>query len=227
MGVAQTKAQTAKGDTKPDKDFDAIGQLALKAQGLATKYQATLGKRLTASFMTSFGDDITALSTAVPTVIQTKDGTVQLTAAQRKALAAGHKLAKGLRTTIKGFAPDKETRLAYGIGTKVNKLIVKEVTASLQKIADRMKAQPAEATAFGLVDDDANDIQAALQAIKDAGKAQGQSRAAAPQATRDRNAIARRLLAGVKKIAGIGMRAFANDPTTYANFEALVNKAAA
>jgi hypothetical protein len=227
MGVAQTKAKTAKGDTKPDRDFDAIGQLALKAQGLATKYQAALGKRLTASFVTSFGADITALTAAVPTVIQTKDGTVQLTAAQKTALAAGYKLVKGVRTTIKGFAPDKDTRLAYGIGTKVNKQIVKEVTAALQKIADRVKAQPTEAQAFGIVDDDVNAIQAALQAIKDANKAQGAGRAAAPQATRDRNAIARRLLAGVKKIAGIGMRTFTNDPTTYANFESLVNKAAA
>ena len=48
----------------------------------------------------------------------------------------------------------------------------------------------------------------------------------APLVTRDRNATARRILAGVKKIAGIGMRTFVQDPTVYANFESLITKAA-
>jgi len=38
--------------------------------------------------------------------------------------------------------------------------------------------------------------------------------------------VARRIFAGVKKIAGAGMRTFVDNPTTYANFEALVSKTA-
>ena len=57
-------------------------------------------------------------------------------------------------------------------------------------------------------------------------KEQEAGRAAAPQTTLLRNAMARRILAGVKKIAGAGMRTFVSDPTTYAKFEALVSKKA-
>jgi hypothetical protein len=43
---------------------------------------------------------------------------------------------------------------------------------------------------------------------------------------KQRNATARRLLAGIKKISGAGMRAFTADPTLYEAFQALANKVA-
>jgi hypothetical protein len=206
--------------------FNLIGQRALEAQGLVAKHKAEIGNRLTDAFLQGFGDDIAALSAAVPTVIKTKDGKIQLTAAQTVALEEGYKLVKGVRTTVKGHSSDKDVLLAYGIGTKVNKLLVKEVTAALQKVLDRVKGDPAEAASFDIVSADVDALDAALKAIQDADKQQEEGRAAAPLVTKDRNAIARRLLAGIKKIAGTGMRTFPKDPTTYASFEALVSKKA-
>jgi hypothetical protein len=225
MGVAKTKAKQAKNDSKPRQDFNAIGQLGLKAQGLGNKYKQQLGAKLDATFFADFGNDLVALTAAVPTVITTKDGTVQLTAAQAAALEEGYRLVKGIRETVKSYSPDKDVLLAYGVGTRTSKHLVKDVTAALNKILGRIQAQAAEAQAFG-VDQDVADINAALAAIKTADDSQEQGRAAAPQATKNRNAIARRLLAGIKRIAGIGMRAFTKDPTVYANFEALITKTA-
>ena len=226
--VAATKSKTkqAMGDSKPRQDFNEIGQLALKAQGLVTKYGAQIGTRLSTAFTASFAADITGLNAAVPTVITTQQGTVQLTSAQSVALANGYNLIKGIRTTVKGFGPDESVLTAYGVGTRVDKNIVKEVVAGLQKIAARITAQPAEATSFDIVAADTTALNAAITAITTADATQEQGRAASPQATKTRNATARRLLAGVKKIAGAGMRTFNADSTTYANFEALITKAA-
>ena len=52
------------------------------------------------------------------------------------------------------------------------------------------------------------------------------ARATSPQATQARNATARRLLTGIRRISGAGMRVFATDPTRYAAFAALTKKAA-
>jgi hypothetical protein len=220
------KVKQAKGDTRPKQEFSEINQLALKAQALAVKYQVQIGTRLSATFLTSFGADITGLTAAVPTVITTKQGAVQLTVAQTVALANGYNLVKGIRATVKGFGPDESVLLAYGVGTKVSKLVVKEVVAALQTIVTRITAEPTEAAGFDIVAADTTALNAAITGISQADQTQEQGRAAAPQATKNRNATARRLLAGVKKIAGAGMRTFNEDQTTFANFEALITKVA-
>jgi hypothetical protein len=224
MGKAQTKAKVAKGDTKPRKDFSAIIQLGLKGQSLATQYEAQIGTRLSAAFLTSFAADLAALPTVVPAVLITKGGSVQLTAAQTAALDQGYHLLKGLKTTVKSQNPDKDVLLAYGVGTRVNRLIVKEVLSGLQTIQNRITAEPAEAQSFDITAADSTAITNAVATINKADKSQEAGRAAAPQATKQRNATARRVLAGVKKIAGAGMRTFVGDTTTYANFEALITK---
>lgn len=224
MSAATTKAKKAKSDSRPKQDFNAINQLGLKAQALAGKHQAEIGPRLSAAFLIAFAADLAGLLDAVPAVITSHDGQVQLTAAQTSALLSGYNLVKGVRTTVKGHDPDKDVLLAYGIGTKVNRLLVKEVTAALQKILARLAAQPAEAASFDIVAEDQAALKAALDAIEKADAAQETARAAAPQTTAQRNATARRILAGVKKIAGAGMRSFTDDATVYANFEGLVLK---
>jgi hypothetical protein len=226
MGTAKTKAKQAKGDTKPRQEFNAIGQLGLKAQALATKYQAQIGTRLSAAFLSSYSSDLAGLTSAVPTFITTHDGTVQLTSAQTVALANGYKLVKGIRTTVKGFGPDESVLLAYGIGAKVSTKLVKDVVAALQKILARITAEPVEAASFDLTAADSTALTGAIAEINQADLTQEQGRATAPQTTKDRNATGRRILAGVKKIAGAGMRTFNTDPTIYANFEELVTKAA-
>jgi hypothetical protein len=216
-------AAKAKTDTKPKQTFNAIGQDALKAQGLAQQHAVEIGTRLSPAFLASFAADIKALSDAVPTVINKKSGTVQLTTAQATALDSGYKLVKGFRTTVKGLASDKAVLEAYGVGDKTNKLLVKDVIAAINMILARVAAQPTEAAGFDIVDLDVAALKAALATITAADTDQEAARAKGPVSTADRNATAWRLIAGVKKIAGAGMRSCAADPTVYAQFEALAN----
>ena len=221
--MATNKKAKAKADTKPDKGFNAIGQEALKAQGLADQYKSEIGARLPDAFRTSFAADIVALASAVPAAINSKQGQVQLTATQDEQLASAHKLVIGVRTTVKAQSGDKDVLMAYGVGSKSNKTVVKDVTAALQQILDRIAAQPAEAAAFDLVADDVQALTDALAAVVAADQTQEAARAKKPLSTKERNAAARRLLDGVKKIAGAGMRTFRNDATVYANFAALIS----
>jgi hypothetical protein len=223
MSAATTKPKKAKGDTKPRQDFNLILQDGIKAQNLATQYASALGSRLSAAFLTAYAADLAALPDKVPAVITTHDGSVQLTAAQVTALEEAYKLVRGLKETVKSQTGDKDILLAYGVGTRVNKLLVKEVTAAVNKILGRMKANAAEAASLDLVDSDTQALQAALASIQKADKAQEAGRAAAPQSTAARNACARRVLAGIRKIAGAGMRTFNTDATVYANFAALIS----
>ncbi len=213
-------ATTKNGDSKPKQDWQAIVQLALKAQALANEYATQLGKRVPATFLTSFAADLTSLNSAVPAAMNAHHGAVQLTAAQDAALLTGYNLVAGARTAVRGQTSDKDVLLAYGVGVEV-RMLVKDVKTALQKIIDRATAQVAEADGFGIVDDDVTAMKNALTAIDAADVAQEAARASAPKTTKDRNAIARRLLAGVKRIAGAGMRVFASDPTTRAAFAAL------
>ena len=220
--MAATKKAAAKknGNTKPRQDWQAIVQSAIKAQDLATQYAAQLGKRVSPAFLTAFTADLTALNAAVPAAINAHHGAVQLTAAQDAALLNGYNLVAGARTAVRGQTSDNDVLLAYGVGIKVP-MLVKHVKTALQKIIDRTTAEPTEAEAFGIVDDDVTAMKDALTLINQADVAQEQARATAPRTFKDRNAIARRLLAGVKRIAGAGMRVFANDPTPRASFAAL------
>ncbi len=216
----------AKGTVKPKQTPNAINLLGLKAQALALKHQVAIGPRLSVAFLASFAADLASIVTAVPAVINARDGQQQLTAGQTTALLTAYNLAKGVKTTVKGHNPEKDILLAYGVGVNVNKLSVPQVTAAVQKILDRIAAAPAEAAAFDIVDLDVKALQDALQAIKDADLAQEKARAAAPQTTARRNIVSRSVLAGTKKIAGAGMRTFMDDATVYAEFEGLVSKAA-
>ncbi len=204
MSAAKTKPKVANSDTRPRQDFSAIVQEGIKAQNLATQNATAIGARLSATWLTSYAADLAALPDTVPTVIATHDGAVQLTAAQASALEAGYNLVRGLKETVKSHNVDKNVLLAYGVGTRVNKLLVKEVVAAIQKIVARVQAAPAEAAGFDIVAADTTALQAALAAIQAADTAQEAGRAAAPQSTAQRNATARRVLAGDQSIAGGG-----------------------
>lgn len=223
--VGTTKAPKAKGDTRPRQDFNHITQQALKAQALAIEYGPQIGMRLTAEFLGTYAADVARLVSALPDTITAHDGSVQLTAAQAAALNAGHKLIKSLRMIVKGHSPDKEVLLAYGVGAKMNRRLVKDIKAGLQKIADRLEAEPGEAARFGFIPEDLAALHEQLAAIEKADSAHGMARATAPRATKQRNATARRILAGIKRIAGAGMMTFRHDATVFANFEALTKKA--
>ena len=212
-------------DTKPNLPWDVIAQAALKAQKLAGDNAAALGSRVTPAFLAAFATDITALGVVVPTVITTKKGAVQLTAAQKAALVVGHNLVIGIRQSVKTQA-SPEVQLAYGVGTSVNPRLVKSVRSALDTIGKRIAAQPVEAAGFGITADDATAVTNAIGAIDASNQAQTTARATSPKATQARNATARRLLAGIRRISGAGMRVFAENPTLFDAFAALTKKAA-
>ena len=224
MSAAKTKSRAAKTDTKPRQNFSAIAQLGLRAQALADKNKAKIGLRLSALFLTGFADDLAALTAEVPAALTVAHGRVQLTAEQVKTLATGYQIVRGIRMTVKSGKPTKEVLLAFGVGVRTNAKVVKEVTTAIQKILARVAAAPNEAASMDIIPDDVAALTAALSAIQKANAVQSKGRAGAPQSTKARNATARRILAGVMKIAGAGMRAFPNDATAYASFERLTTK---
>jgi hypothetical protein len=210
-------------NTKPNLPWENITQSAIKAQTLSTANAVPLGSRLSTAFLTAFASDILAMGVVVPTVVTTKKTAIQLTAAEKTALASGHNLAMGIRQAVKTqAAPD--VQLAYGVGTAVNPRIAKSVRSALDLIGKRIAAQPAEAAGFGITADDATAVANAISAIDAANQAQTTARATSPQATKTRNATARRLLAGIRRISGAGMRVFADDPTLYEAFASLTRK---
>jgi hypothetical protein len=222
--MAAKKVKPAKSDTRPDLPWVSITQAAIKAQKLAQDNLAALGGRVTPAFFTAFVADIASLGTAVPAAMTARDGAVQLTAEQTAALEVGHNIIRGIRTTVKGQSPGPEVQLAYGVGSTVNKVLVKSVRSALDTIGKRIAAEAAEAQSFGIAPEDATAIADAIASIDKADKAQEDARAGAPKTTRARNAVARRLLAGIKLISGAGMRTFASNPTLFANFAALSRK---
>jgi hypothetical protein len=227
MGTSTRRARRARATSKPKRDFNQIGQLARKARGLATQHQAKIGNRLDPTFLASFDNDVIELSTVVPAAMASRDGQIQLTAAQTTALATGYQIVKAIRETVKSHEPEKDVLLAYGVGSRTNKLLVNEVKTALQRIFDRITSNPPEAKTFSIVAEDIAAIEQAIQAIDAADQVQEAARAAAPLSTQQRNATARRVLSGIKKIAGAGMRACVDDPTGFISFEALVTRKAA
>jgi hypothetical protein len=227
MTTAKTKPKVAKSDTRPDKDINVIVQTGIKAQNLAAKYATTLGARLSATFLATYAGDLAALPGTVPDAMTKRDGAVQLTAAQATALLNGYNLVKGIKHTVRSQGPEKDVLLAYGVGVRMSKLLVKDVTNGINKILARVKANTTEAASFDIGTADTDALNAALAAIQAADLAQEAGRAAVPQSTKTRNATARRVLAGIRKIAGAGMRAFPEDPTVFAQFEALITSSKA
>jgi hypothetical protein len=218
--------QPANIDTKPQQAWAQIVQTAIKAQGLVNDNAAALGGRIVPAFFSQFGADITGLSAAVPAAMTAHTGAAVLTAAQGAACEVGANLVKGVRTAVKGQRPPPAVQAAYGVGQLVNKQVVSSVRTALETISTRIAAQPAEAATFGIATEDATAVTNALTAIEAADQAQEAARAGAPKTTKARNATARRLLAGIRLIAGAGMRTFASNKTLFDNFAALVGKGA-
>lgn len=166
--------------TKPKQDFNAIGQLARKALLLAEAHAVAIGDRLPAGFTKRLADDVANLDRAVPAAMNSKDGRIQLTAAQTTALAWGHSVVMAIRAAVKSEEPDRDVLLAFGVGTRVNRRVVKDVKAALKKIIDRLAAQPGDVQRFDIVQDDVDGLTASLIETADrdqeAGRAGGRRR---------------------------------------------------
>lgn len=223
--ASMTAVKPAKTDSKPAHDWVTILQRGLKAQDLAAKHQVEIDARIPPTVIPALTADLAALGAVVPAVISAKQGSMQHTAAQNVELVTCYALVTAARTAVKNHQPADDVSLAYGVGIKTNRGVVKEVSAAAQKIVNRAIERPEEAKGFGIIDADVSAIKAALAALHTADQAQETARAGAPLTTKERNTTARRIIAATKKIASAGVLAFATNATVRATFEALLKKA--
>lgn len=214
----------AKADQRPNKEFNQIIQVGLKAHQLGTQYPPNLVGRLGVDLLANLGADLGLLGTVVPAARGAHEDAQQTTAAQGSALLAGHAFVTATRTAVARKKPSKDVAKAYGIGGRLNKNVVKDVKGALQRIVDRASANPVEAQGFGILPADVALMQKQIEAIEAADAAQEAARAKAPLSTKQRNVVARRILDAVDSIAGAGVLAFATSPTERAHFEALIRK---
>ncbi len=225
MAATKKAAPKATNNTRVGMSATEVTQRGLKGQSLLTKYPE-LTPRLPATLASDLASDLTAMGAVVPAVTGAQHGAIQSTAEQTSALEQGYNMITAVRMSVARARPSRNVALAYGVGTKVNKLLVKDVVGALQKIVNRATAQAAEAASFGVLAADVTAFTAQIATIKAMDQAQEQARAAAPQTTKQRNATLRRILYAVDRIAGAGMIQFANDATTRELFAALIHKGA-
>jgi hypothetical protein len=224
MAAKKKSASKATDNTRVQKSPTEVTQLALKAQALLNKYTALLTPRLPATLAANLAADLTSMGVVVPAVQGATEDASQSTAAQASALEQGFNMVTAVRASVARDRPAKSVSLAYGVGLKMSKLLVKDVTNALQRIVNRATAQPAEAAGYGVTAADVAAYTGQIAAIKSADQVQEAARAAAPQSTMQRNATLRRILYAVDRIAGAGMIQFANDATEREPFEALIHK---
>lgn len=208
--------------TKPRNDETQVTQAALKALELATKHKTALDERLPAGLIDGLGTNLTALGVVIPGAKQAKTVAKAATVTQAEALTKGYASVTALRTLIKSSKASADVRKAYGVGSKVNPEVVKDVTASLKVIIDRAEANPTEAREFGILQRDIDALKANHTTITAADTTQEKQRAAAPQSTKARNLALRQVIDATERIAGAGIAEFAQDKATRAEFEALI-----
>jgi hypothetical protein len=200
-------------ETKPRQSFYRIIQIGLRGLNLATTHQTVIEARLP-DVVTTLTLKLDSLGVAIPGVIQTHNESVAATSAQNARIQQGYARVRGVRRMIVKAKAQPEVRKAYGVGQKVQPTVHASVTAALKLIVDRASAEPAEAAALGLSPAAIADLTSFLASLADVGKTQETKRAAAPLSTRERNALGHSILQTVALIAGAGMVAFADNPTS-------------
>jgi hypothetical protein len=225
MATSKKNAKSANKDARVNKGFSEVTQVGIKARELVTEYQQQLSPRLDPALLTTLTADLGLLGAVVPAAKGAKEDSVQATAHQSSALEQGHRMVTAVRAAVGRTRPGRNVSLAYGVGTKTSKNVVKDVKNALQKIIDRASDNPEEAASFGILPADVKAYTDQIAAIDAADQAQEHARARAPLSTKVRNATARRILEAVDRIAGAGMIAFATSPTERASFEALIKRA--
>ena len=172
MAAKKKTAAKAKGTARVTKSPTEVTQLGLKAQGLLTKNTAQLTPRLPTTLAANLSSDLASMGVVVPAVQGAKEDASTSTAAQASELEQGFNLVTAVRASVARDRPAKGVRLAYGVGLKMSKSLVKDVTNALQRIVNRATAQPAEAAGYGVTAADVTLFTAQIAAIKEADQAQ-------------------------------------------------------
>lgn len=208
-------------DTHPNRDFAAITQVGLKAYNLATEHAPAIEARLPGA-TAALKVDLEALNVVVPGARLARKEAIVATAAQNALARKGYNHVQAIRKTVRKSGAPKDVQIAYGVGQSTSPTKVPEVKAALQQIVGRATSAPEEAEGFGLVAADVASLNDLIASLSSADMDQDTKRASAPMSTRARNVTANRVLQSAAMIAGTGMRAFADDPMTFALFKALM-----
>lgn len=197
-------------DTKP----------GTKAHALAVQYKADIDPRVPAGTVSNLAADLTTLganpnppppptsSTPIPTLAQ--------------ALTTAMSLITAIHAAVLGAKPKPAVRKAYGASSKAIAMETAALEAAGKKIIERMKAEPDEALALGILQTDGDALVQALSDLEAAETAATGTPTAVP--AKERHAAVARMHEAVARIAGAGMLAFALNPAVRAEFETLTAK---
>ena len=208
-------------DTHPRRDFDGIGQLGLKTVGLAQAHKAELAKRLPDDLLTTLITDLTALGVVVPGAKQARIGVRIATEVRDAAAKRTIEAVTAMRDAARDAGAPADVRHAYGVGQSLDKRNRVVLKAVLGLIFARLADHPEDIAAFGFTQEDIDALTVMRADLDTTSTTQQKKRSGAPDATKERNRTANRVLKAVKRIRGAGVLAFAADPTVRASFAAL------
>lgn len=121
------------------------------------------------------GATVSSGEATVPGAKQARDEAKGATLAQNVTLAQGYAHIRAIRVMVRKTGAAADVQRAYSVGQKLTRRSVRDITAALQQIVDRAKANPKEAEGFGL-------LAADVSALEDAAAAVSKADAPAPAA---------------------------------------------
>jgi hypothetical protein len=207
--------------THPGQDFAGITQMGLKALGLAQAHPTELDPRLPAGLLPGLVADLTALGVVVPAAAQARAEVKVATQARGAAVGRGVDCVTAVRRAVRDAGAPPDVRHAYGVGMSLDKRRPNALKTVVGLIVGRLDEHPEDAAAFGIVQADIDAVRALHTSVDAVSTAQAQKRASAPQATKERNRTANRILIAVRRIRGAGVLAFAQNQAVRDEFAAL------
>jgi hypothetical protein len=197
---------------KPKYADETIILAGTKAYELVIEYQAQIEPRLQTGTSADLTADLLAVGAAIPAAQQARTETRVSVATQRKLLAKGATLCRGIRDAVRENTTDRDLRKAYGVGARLNAKVAKDVLAVLNLIQDRAAKYPAEPATLGITQKDLDAVKQAIADIGVAFNARQKQRAAAPLTTARRNRILNRIVRAVGRISAAGKLEFTAEP---------------
>ncbi len=203
-------------------NFDQIIQSGLKAHKLAVAERTAIEARLAAGTIEGLAADLVTLGATVPGQIAARRAAKESTVSQAVALANVASILTAIRQAVKSHGAPADVRVAYGVGSKLDKATPKSVFAAATGVLRAVTSDLNAARSFGVLDGDLAALTSAVAAAQTADTEQDDRRASAPAATKTRNAAAKNVEGAVKRISSAGALHYATDAKLRAQFEALV-----
>lgn len=203
-------------------DATWLAERGNKALALARQHLKAVEPRLPAGLLAGLEEDIASLTerrTAVKRArVRSKLATVTQNQLLREIVAMISAVQGAARRRSDLKAAQKR---AYGVGVRYGHRSVTAVSAVGSAIVDRASKHPEEARDLGLLDVEVAALRELLTKLNAQDQAQQKLIAERPLTTAARNRATRRVYEAIKRIAGTGAIAFAQDASRRAQFDAL------